>query len=129
MPVSNKYVYRWGVSEAKFRQRLKLFCLDLTATQTAEITGLSRNSVNKYLKAIRQRIARFCEAASSIATVGEAIMGWWIWAMPSTCGSITAAMNSLVVPATSMELRDSGALQKPAWLKVAECIGRRSICI
>lgn len=64
MPVNNKYVYRSRISEAKFRQLLKLFCLDLTATQAAEITGLSRNSVNKYLKTIRQRIAEFCEVES-----------------------------------------------------------------
>jgi len=64
MTVNNKYVYRSRISEAKFRQLLKLFCLDLTATQIAELTHLSRNSVNKYLKAIRQRIAQLCEAES-----------------------------------------------------------------
>lgn len=64
MPLSNKYVYHSRISEAIFRQLIKLFCLDLTATQIAEITGLSRNSVNKYLKAIHQRIATFCEAES-----------------------------------------------------------------
>jgi len=64
MSINNKYVYRSRISEAKFRQLLKLFCLDLTATQIAELTHLSRNSVNKYLKAIRQRIAQLCESES-----------------------------------------------------------------
>jgi transposase-like protein len=64
MPINNKYVYRSRISEAKFRQLLKLFCLVLTATQIAELTHLSRNSVNKYLKAIRSRIAQLCENES-----------------------------------------------------------------
>lgn len=64
MSFSNKYVYRSRISEAKFRQLLKLFCLDLTATKIAELTYLSRNSVNKYLKAIRVRIAQLCETES-----------------------------------------------------------------
>ncbi|MBD3615285.1 MAG: IS1595 family transposase [Gracilimonas sp.] len=64
MPINNKYVYRSRITEAKFRQFLKLFCLDLTATQIAELTHLSRNSVNKYLKAIRGRIAELCESES-----------------------------------------------------------------
>jgi transposase len=62
MSVNNMYVYRSRISETKFRQLLKLFCLDLTATQITEITHFSLNYVNKYLKAIRHRIAQLCEA-------------------------------------------------------------------
>ena len=64
MPICNKYVYRSRISEAKFRQILRLFCLDLTAVQIAELSGVSRNSINKYLTAIRGRIAEFCEQES-----------------------------------------------------------------
>ena len=64
MPIRNKYIYRSRISEAKFRQILRLFCLDLTAVQTAELSGISRNSVNKHLTAIRRRIAEFCESES-----------------------------------------------------------------
>jgi len=45
--MKNKYVNRSKISEAKFRQVVKLFALDLTATQTAELTGLNRNTVNR----------------------------------------------------------------------------------
>ncbi len=62
----NKYVYRSRISEAKFREIVKLFSLDLEADQTAKITGLSRNTINKYYKAFRKRIAAICELNSPL---------------------------------------------------------------
>ena len=64
MKQKNKYVNRSKISEAKFRQIVKLFCLDLNANQIAELSSLNRNTVNRYLKAIRQRIAAYCEQTS-----------------------------------------------------------------
>ena len=61
--MGNKYVNRSRISEAKFRELVKLFVLDLTATQMAELSGLNRNTVNRYLRGIRQRIADYCEAS------------------------------------------------------------------
>ena len=52
------------ISEYKIRQIVKLFSYDLTATQIAKITRLNRNTVNRYLKAIRIRIAEYCEQES-----------------------------------------------------------------
>ena len=78
MPIRNKYIYRSRISEAKFRQILRLFCLDLTAVQTAELSGISRNSVNTYLTAIRRRIAEFCESESPFSgqvEVDESLFG------------------------------------------------------
>ena len=78
MPIRNKYIYRSRISEAKFRQIVRLFCLDLTAVQTAELSGISRNSVNKYLTAIRRRIAEFCESESPFSgqvEVDESLFG------------------------------------------------------
>lgn len=66
MKPKNKYVNRSKISEAKFRQIVKLFCLDLDAMQIAEIVGLNRNTVNRYLTGIRGRIAEFCEQVSPI---------------------------------------------------------------
>ena len=57
----NKYANRSKISEAKFRQFLKLFSFDLDASQIALVTGLNRNTVNRYLMALRQRIAEYCE--------------------------------------------------------------------
>jgi len=55
----NKYVHRSKISEAKFRLVVKGFSLDLTATQTANLAGISRNSVNRLYLAIRRRIAKY----------------------------------------------------------------------
>ena len=65
--MKNKYVYRSRISEAKFREIVKLFSLDLEADQTAKVTGLSRNTINKYYKAFRERIVMICESDSPLS--------------------------------------------------------------
>tara|TARA_B100000315_G_scaffold260713_1_gene324322 strand:- start:8187 stop:8792 length:606 start_codon:yes stop_codon:yes gene_type:complete len=62
----NKYVNRSRISEKKFRQLVKLFSLDLDAVQISELSHLNRNTVNRYLKAMRIRIAEFCEVESPL---------------------------------------------------------------
>ena len=64
MAVSSKQFARARITRAKFRQLLKLFALDLTATQLAAVSGLNRNTVNRYLKLIRQAIAHHCQRES-----------------------------------------------------------------
>lgn len=64
MTLKNKYANRSKISEAKIRQIVKLFSLDLDASQITQITGLNRNTVNRYLAEIRKRIAQFCEQQS-----------------------------------------------------------------
>jgi len=64
MAMRNKYVKRSRISEKKFRQLVKLFSLDLDAVQISELAHLNRNTVNRYLKAMRNRIAGFCEVES-----------------------------------------------------------------
>ena len=66
MTMNNKYSYRSRISEAKIRQIVKLFAVDLDASQIAEIAGINRNTSNRYLAAIRERIARHCEAESPV---------------------------------------------------------------
>lgn len=60
----NKYASHSKISEKKIREMIRLFALDLNALQIAELTGLNRNTVNRYLKAIRKRIAAFSEQES-----------------------------------------------------------------
>ena len=67
MAMKNKYVLRSKISEAKFRQLVRLFCVDLTATQIAQVAGLNRNTVNRLLQGIRERIAYACEAESPVS--------------------------------------------------------------
>lgn len=65
--MNNKYVNRSKISEAKFRELVRLFSMDLTAIQIAELSGLNRNTVNRYLKGIRQRIAEYCSVTEPLA--------------------------------------------------------------
>lgn len=66
--MNNKYVNRAKISEAKFRELVRFFSIDLTAIQIAELTGLNRNTVNRYLTEIRRKIVRFTEATSPLIT-------------------------------------------------------------
>ena len=62
----NKYVQRFRISEKKFRPLLKLFPLDLDAIQISQLSHLNRNTVNRYLAALRTRMAEFCELESPL---------------------------------------------------------------
>ena len=64
--MKNKYAKRSKISEAKFREIIKLFAADLDAGQIAEIAHLNRNTVNRYLMQIRSRIAEYCQETSPI---------------------------------------------------------------
>src|SRR6056297_402154 len=66
--MNNKYVNRAKISEAKFRELVRFFSIDLTAIQIAKLTGLNRNTVNRYLTEIRRKIVRFTEATSPLIT-------------------------------------------------------------
>lgn len=56
MNSKNKYIKNAKISEAKFREIVRYFAADLSATQISTLSSVSRNSINKYLMAIRNRI-------------------------------------------------------------------------
>ncbi len=64
MTSSSKQFVRSRITRAKFRQIIKLFALDLTATQITALSALNRNTVNRYLTLIRQTIAAHCQRES-----------------------------------------------------------------
>ncbi|SMO85860.1 hypothetical protein SAMN06265218_1181, partial [Fodinibius sediminis] len=55
----NKYYKRSKISEAKFRQLIRYFSMDFTATDAAELTGISRRSVTDIYGRLRHKIARW----------------------------------------------------------------------
>ena len=55
----NKYYKRSKISEPKFRHLVRLFAMDLTATDTAKLTGLSRRSVTNIYGRLRRKIAEW----------------------------------------------------------------------
>lgn len=64
MTAKNRYVKRAKISEAKFRALIRHFIHDLDAQTIASLIGLNRNTVNRYLALIRNRIADFCDKQS-----------------------------------------------------------------
>ena len=60
--MKNKYIYHSKISEIKFRQIVKLFALDLTATQITELTGLNPKTVDSLVNKMRMRILLISES-------------------------------------------------------------------
>jgi len=55
-PIKNRYIRKSHISERKFRQILQAFCIDITAQDSAILTGISRNSLNKLFTKLRYRL-------------------------------------------------------------------------
>ena len=67
----NRYYKRAKVSEPKFRYLLRLFALDLTASDTARLTGLSTRSVNTLYLRLRRRLQAECPVPVEVAGAVE----------------------------------------------------------
>ena len=64
MPKRNKYIKGAHISERKFRSFVRYFSQDMSAPKIAYLTGLNRNTVNRYLRLIRARIVTICNQSS-----------------------------------------------------------------
>ena len=64
--MKNKYIIRSRISEAKTREILKYFCIDIEAVKIAKLSNISRQNVNKIFKQIRILIAKECETISKM---------------------------------------------------------------
>ena len=64
MAGKNRYFCFAKISEARFRSLLRCFALDLTATQTAALAGLSVRRTNDLFQRLRQRLAAECAKVS-----------------------------------------------------------------
>jgi transposase len=67
----NRYYRRSKIRKAKFRQLVRLFAIDVTATDAAVRTGLSLRSTNVIYRRFRERMAQACAAQSPF--VGELV--------------------------------------------------------
>ena len=68
----NRYFRHSKISEARFRHLVRCFALDLTASQTAAVTGISVRSVNTIFLRMRRRMAEISERSSPFEGVLEA---------------------------------------------------------
>ena len=64
--MKNKYIIRSRISEKKFREILKYFCLDIEAVKISKITQISEVTLCKIFKQIRILIAKECEKISKL---------------------------------------------------------------
>ncbi len=74
----NKYLKFSKISEAKTREVIRYFAVDLTAVQAAELSGLNRNTINRIYRALRERIQTAGEtqrAFFGIVEVDESYFG------------------------------------------------------
>jgi len=60
----NRYYRCSKLSERKFRQLVRCFALDLTASKTTAFTGLTRKTVTSIFLKIRERLSQECARAS-----------------------------------------------------------------
>ena len=56
-----------GLSDYKIKKIMKCFCVDLTASKTAALLGINRNTINRYFNLFRQQIAVDCGTSQPFA--------------------------------------------------------------
>ena len=71
MGLNNHYQKCNKISERKFRQILRYFAQNFTASDTAQLTGISVRSINSIFLKPRKRIAQECEKQSPLEGVIE----------------------------------------------------------
>jgi len=59
--------------EAKFRVIVRSFALDLSASKIAELSDVSRPTINQLLLTLRIRVAQVCDASSPFSGEWEKI--------------------------------------------------------
>ena len=76
--MKNRYSFRSRISETKTREIVRCFAADLTAIQTAELTGTNRNTINRIYLGLRHRVLTACEEARpmfGVVEVDESLFG------------------------------------------------------
>ncbi len=76
--MKNRYAKSSRISEAKIREIVRYFAADLTALQAAKLSGLNRNTINRFYRALRERAHNACEEQRpmfGIVEVDESFFG------------------------------------------------------
>jgi len=69
--MKNRYSKYSKVSEAKIREIIRYFAVDLTAVQAAELSGLNRNTINRLYGAFRARVQSASAQESAVHGIVE----------------------------------------------------------
>lgn len=65
--MKNKYLQHSHIEERTFTQILRLFCLDIEAKKVAEMTRVSRPSINRLYGLFRERIMEICASEKAFS--------------------------------------------------------------
>jgi transposase-like protein len=71
MKAKNRYYCRSRIAEAKFRQIIRFFAMDFTASDTAKLTNISVRSINTIYIKLRKKIAVQSEEISPFNGIVE----------------------------------------------------------
>ena len=71
MKAKNRYYSHSRIAEAKFRQIIRFFAMDFTASDTAKLTNISVRSINTIYIKLRKKIAVLCEEISPFNGIVE----------------------------------------------------------
>jgi len=71
MPLKNRYYKCSKISERKFREIIRYFTRDLTASDTSRLTSISTRSINNIYLKLRMRILQECEQHAPLKGVIE----------------------------------------------------------
>jgi len=63
----NRYYRRSHIAEKRFRLLIRYFAMDLSASQSTLLSGISRRTTNSVFLKIRRRLAIACQSASPFA--------------------------------------------------------------
>ena len=82
MPLKNRYYKCSKISERKFRQIIRYFAQDLTASDTSRLTSVSIRGINNIYLKLRKRIVQECKQQTpfnGIVEVDESYFGPLGW--------------------------------------------------
>ena len=71
MPLKNRYYKCSKISERKFREIIRYFARDLTASDTSRLASVSTRSINNIYLKLRKRIVQECEQLAPLKGVIE----------------------------------------------------------
>ena len=71
MPLKNRYYKCSKISERKFREIIRYFARDLTASDTSRLSSISIRSINNIYLKLRKRIVQECEQLAPLKGVIE----------------------------------------------------------
>ena len=71
MPLKNRYYKCSKISERKFREIIRYFARDLTASDTSRLSSISIRSINNIYLKLRKRIVQECEQLAPLKGIIE----------------------------------------------------------